>query len=263
MGARKIPAGSIESIVALYRAGHTLAAIGDLYDVTRERIRQLLWKAGVEPTSGGCAVRSIINKARRDSAARKRMDQRRRAVFGCDLTTFIAITGGRQAHGRIASLYVRQKENARKRGISWELTLPEWMHVWRDSGHWDERGRGAGSYCMARHGDVGPYSVANVYITTCAENVRHYQAALKVRGVRCADGYLRLPEKAGKADGRPRYQGAVAGAGRGWTFAKRSKKNPYQVVAVGRYVGCYATEEAARAAYLAACEEHNKRNTAV
>lgn len=47
---------------------------------------------------------------------------------------------------------------------------------------------------MARKMDTGPYSEGNVYITTCDDNVRDYQARLKIDGVIAQDGYARLPE---------------------------------------------------------------------
>lgn len=118
----------------------------------------------------------------------------------------------------------------------------------------EQRGLGRERYCMARFGDVGPYSTGNVYITSCADNVRDYQAELKERGVLCADGYFRLPEKSHKCDGRPRPTSG-SGPGRGWTFrANRSTKNPYQVVCGKEYIGCFPTQEAAEAAYRAAHE---------
>ena len=70
----------------------------------------------------------------------------------------------------ITGSYSQQKSNARERGIAWHLTLGEWWSIWQQSGHWNERGRGARGYVMCRVGDVGPYEVGNVFIGTGIQN---------------------------------------------------------------------------------------------
>jgi hypothetical protein len=65
-----------------------------------------------------------------------------------------------------------QRQNARRRGIKWDLPFDTWMKIWMDSGHWHERGvKTPGSYVMSRKGDQGPYSVDNVEIKTNRENL--------------------------------------------------------------------------------------------
>ena len=70
--------------------------------------------------------------------------------------------------------FQRQRQNARKRGILWDLTIGDWWDIWVRSGKWGERGRGAEKYVMGRNGDIGPYAVGNVKIITQAENVEEY-----------------------------------------------------------------------------------------
>jgi hypothetical protein len=57
-----------------------------------------------------------------------------------------------------------QKNMAATRGVVWDLTFDEWFKIWTDSNHLEDRGRGKDQYCMSRYGDVGPYSVSNVFI---------------------------------------------------------------------------------------------------
>src|SRR5258708_20675452 len=64
------------------------------------------------------------------------------------------------------------KDNARSRGIPFELTFEQWMSIWRNSGRLSQRGRGRGEFVMARFGDIGPYAVDNVQIVTTGQNVR-------------------------------------------------------------------------------------------
>ena len=68
--------------------------------------------------------------------------------------------------------YVENKNNAKRRRIDFLLSLEEWCEIWRRSGKWLERGRGADKYCMCRKGDIGAYSLGNVFIGQGKHNVR-------------------------------------------------------------------------------------------
>jgi hypothetical protein len=64
----------------------------------------------------------------------------------------------------------QQRDNAKKRGIAWELTFEQWRKIWEDSHHWKNRGRHTDEYCMARYNDVGTYEIGNVRILTNRDN---------------------------------------------------------------------------------------------
>lgn len=64
--------------------------------------------------------------------------------------------------------YQAQRNGARQRGIEWLFTYESWWAVWKDDFH--RRGPGRDDLCMARHGDEGPYSPGNVYLTTNGRN---------------------------------------------------------------------------------------------
>ena len=66
----------------------------------------------------------------------------------------------------------QHKQNARRRGVPFLLTFEEWVTVWFESGHFDERGnKTASGYVMARFGDEGPYALGNVEIVPHRVNV--------------------------------------------------------------------------------------------
>jgi len=65
----------------------------------------------------------------------------------------------------------QHKENSRKRGIPFIFTFEEWIKVWLESGHWNERGRRRGQYVMSRFGDKGPYTINNVEIILTDDNL--------------------------------------------------------------------------------------------
>jgi len=68
--------------------------------------------------------------------------------------------------------YTQHKSNAKTRGVEFLFTFEQWRDWWVASGKWEQRGRGRGKYCMRRHGDIGPYSIENVFCGLNEENVR-------------------------------------------------------------------------------------------
>jgi len=64
-----------------------------------------------------------------------------------------------------------QRRSAKQRNIDFELTYEEWLEIWMSSGFAHLRGKGTGTYCMARHNDIGPYAVGNVSIISFEQNV--------------------------------------------------------------------------------------------
>ncbi len=74
------------------------------------------------------------------------------------------------------------KQNAKRRGIPFELTFLEWLGIWVHSGRLAERGKGTEQYQMARYGDKGPYAVGNVKIITSWEN--HHEMAGRPKSIK-------------------------------------------------------------------------------
>ena len=77
--------------------------------------------------------------------------------------------------------YQAQKDNAKRRGIAFELSFEQWWSIWESSGFWEQRGRGRGLYCMGRIGDKGTYRVGNVKIITHETNSGEKPWTLKRR----------------------------------------------------------------------------------
>lgn len=160
-----------ERMAALYRQGKTLEQIGAEYGITRERVRQIINKHhGPTGKQGGKAK---VAKDRRKQVYAAR-DARSMKQWGCPWSQYVLL---RDAKKPVRAFH-SQRQNAATRGIGWELNLWQWWTIWQESGHWEERGRGAG-YGMCRKNDTGPYSVGNVYIATGVENIKDYWAAVR------------------------------------------------------------------------------------
>lgn len=189
-------------VVQLYTTGHTLQQIGTVYGITRERVRQILKKAGFAGSDGGVAKRKQKRLEAKAQARLLRDEAKAQAAFGCGFDELLKHNDGKRGwtKGSKSRAFIQQRRAAQHRGIEWLMAFPEWCRVWDESGHWNERGRTANGYVMARRQDFGPYAAWNVYITTLAQNVVDYQAELKRRGVECPDGYRRLPERAAQLE---------------------------------------------------------------
>lgn len=74
----------------------------------------------------------------------------------------------KKEHGEWRYRYGVQKCHAKIRKIEWNLTFEEWFAWWGDDIH--KRGKGKDDLVMARYGDIGPYSLDNIYKTTFGDN---------------------------------------------------------------------------------------------
>lgn len=137
-------------------------------------------------------------------------------------------------HPQARRQFSAQKARAKHRGIEWRLTLDEWLSIWVESGRYEQRGRGAGKYVMARLGDRGPYEVGNVFISSSEQNFR--------------DGLINSPTVRGGS--------RTLGLGRGWTFDSGSPRKPYRANYRGKRLGSFPTATLAEAAYAAAHNEY-------
>ena len=63
-----------------------------------------------------------------------------------------------------------QRKTAGQRGIPWHLPYWEWLQIWQESGHLEERGKHKGEWVMARNGDTGAYEAGNIKIVRAEQN---------------------------------------------------------------------------------------------
>ena len=64
----------------------------------------------------------------------------------------------------------RHKTDANGHPVEMRLTFEQWSEIWKDSGHWDQRGTRKGCYCMSRINDIGHYELGNVVIQLHSQN---------------------------------------------------------------------------------------------
>jgi len=166
-------------MAALYRDGCTLQEVGDLFGISRERVRQVIrGRFGFDNRLDGRLSRS----RRRLAEVAENRDARLLAKYGCTSDQYAGLLeiGRHMMEDGVpfcrtpTGAWHSQRRSAMLRKIPWEISLWDWWMVWNASGKWEQRGRGRG-YMMCRFGDRGPYSLDNVYIATGSHNaaVRH------------------------------------------------------------------------------------------
>lgn len=134
--------------------------------------------------------------------------------------------------------YQRQRNSAKSRNILWLFDFDSWCAFWIASGKWHERGRSKSKFVMARNGDIGPYSPANVRIISFSQNTTEARENHPEQNARVGLEVL-------------------MGRGRGWTLLSNGS---YQVSLAKKYIGTFRTQEAAESAYRTAV--HERRSAA-
>lgn len=213
-------------IIRMFKNGETLEEIGVKFGITRERVRQILKKrAGISRMDGGGAIRRFKNSheiVEKQRAKKERSEARHFEMYGCSREYIDSLTDLPRTNSAHPVLRFRdRKNNAISRGIDWKLTFKEWWEFWQESGKWEQHGRGADSYCLARQGDTGAYALGNIEIITNRQNGRDFQQYKK-----------------------PKPQGTSNGV----YYMYPGRKNPWLVKHGRKYIGCFGTQEEARAA---------------
>lgn len=171
-----------ELMEALYRSGRTLQQVGDEFDLTRERVRQVLAARGLNGNDGGQAVMARA----RAKAKRKRREEKCLKEKGLPLFEYETLLdmGKRMMEDGLhrdrtpIGAYCRQRQNADQQGYDWDLSLGEWWEIWEESGKWEKRGLRSEGYVLARIIPELPFRKYNVMVMKL-EEVRTVQSEFR------------------------------------------------------------------------------------
>lgn len=148
-------------MATLYKEGKTLEEIAALYQVSRERVRQIVSSSGITRHQGGKSVKSRIRKAREAQEKVRKHEER----FHCTPEERKAIPP------ELRVSYSEQRRSARYLDKdAWKLNLMDWYDCWVKSGKIDQRGRSRNGYVLARIDKSKPFAPGNIHIVTLADN---------------------------------------------------------------------------------------------
>lgn len=180
-------------IAALLSDGQTLQEVATQFGITRERVRQISRKFGLDGANSGMTIR-IFKKTqdKQDAlkAAKSSREARCFARYGCSLEYLKNVSPLKRTDPKSPVLRFRYFErNCKMHKVECLLSFREWWETWLISGKWEQCGRGH-NYCMARIGNSGAFEIGNVEIKSGAENSKdsylHVSMAerLKKRSIR-------------------------------------------------------------------------------
>ena len=78
----------------------------------------------------------------------------------------------RATHLKAHKRYKSTRDQAKQRGIPYELTFAEWYNWWLSHGIDKNLPPTNHQYCMCRHNDTGPYNLDNIYFATRGQNTK-------------------------------------------------------------------------------------------
>lgn len=129
----------------------------------------------------------------------------------------------------LMNAYLRQK-NAKRldtegNPIEMKLSFTQWLAIWVDSGHLNNRGRGKGKYVMSRINDLGHYELGNVFIQLHTENVSQAKRGRQVSQVIRDRTSLSMKGKRHLVSQETKDKQSVALKNKPWSKARRDAQN--------------------------------------
>ncbi len=161
----------VNSMLVLHDSGMTILKIADLYKVNAKTIYNLIKRHTDIDMALARKQRAERNKSKKFEQFHSR---EKHGFKWVEYRRLVKIGATKQ--------FSKQRRQAQVRGIEWNFTFAQWWEVWRESGHYEDRGRFADQYVMARFGDIGPYAANNVEIITASANVKDLMVRQKRLG---------------------------------------------------------------------------------
>lgn len=142
------------------------------YNISKQRVCQILRANGLTRYDGGVHVRSVTRSVTREEQREVDLDARTRRRFGHGLLAHRALVGygkkmmlaGASYNQTPIGAFILQRTNVRRTNVKWTLSLRDWWAVWQASGLWSRRGRGSHAYCLVRIDPARGYERGNVAV---------------------------------------------------------------------------------------------------
>jgi hypothetical protein len=181
-------------IVRQFKSGYTMGQLAVQHRISRQRVHQLLVRAGVTANDGGrakCRALRIKTKASQREGSIKRR-------WGITVEHWRHLRAmHRNFWATPLGVYIRKRNNVRPTKRKWRLPFVEFLRIWEESGLWDQRGRGGALYGMHLIDPKGHWTPDNV----CIKRVKDSMAVAIARSAQVRRG--RGPSLVEPAPDRP------------------------------------------------------------
>lgn len=167
-----------ELICNLFKQGVPMTKIGEDYNLSRQRVQQILKRYNLGAEDGGKYVTELKQRPQklkeqreRERIAKEKKRLRRLRQFGCseELWQKLRATHSDYYHSAVGR-YQRLKFNCHSRGIPFLLTLGQWWRKWNSSGKYNLYGQNSGMYVLGRKDLKGPFSATNCVVRKANDN---------------------------------------------------------------------------------------------
>ena len=151
-----------QEIIKRFRSGETTQQLGKAYNVSRQRIQQVLAGAKIRRRHGGQSKITERKRVEKKIIKETKLTRRLEAKYGITSQELRLIL--RDERLESWQYYIRQRINCATRLIEFNMTFPEWVSVWDKSGKWEQRGLARTSYVMCRINTDKGFNIDNVHI---------------------------------------------------------------------------------------------------
>lgn len=175
----------IQAMAAMYRGGKTLQQIGDLFGITRERVRQIIKKSGLTKHDGGIHVTAAAKRAEARVRCVSRREDTAIRVYGVTYAEAVALNDGLRlgVTGCLAQRFREKKHNViSRKGCEWNLSFRSYVNAVKAAGL--PAGLGSSSGVLVRRDPSIGYVEGNVLIVPFGWYIQQMRIAEKKAGRR-------------------------------------------------------------------------------
>lgn len=166
------------AIAKRFVAGELLREIGLDYGMSRERVRQIVRRAGVTPQKRGQPQRRRDREKRQrehEKARKRAREQRIKDRWGISAQQYDKLRAYDDNLNRTPlGQYLYFKHSSKSRGVPFSLAFKDWWAVWRQ--HWHKRGRkDRDKLVTARKDFARPVERGNIRVIPAWQASRDFQ----------------------------------------------------------------------------------------
>lgn len=164
-----------EAICRKFKSDMNMGEIAAAYGVSRQRIQQILAREEIYWMDGGAHLHAEAARAKTREDRARRREARALRTYGCSYAEMVKLNMGMSASdiGSPAFKYRDQRRNAKRDGVTFEISFPVWVGIFERSGGISNRGLYANGLVLGRKDKSKGFTLDNVHVVTLSENAHN------------------------------------------------------------------------------------------